>query len=101
MPTRTDFGIWTRGWERAACIASREEFRASACDLVWCGSKSLAPRRGRVGASEVVVLREHLRSAMHVRTDESQGGEVATVIGGRESGSPGFPRQGPQIFLVK
>lgn len=101
MPTRTDFGIWTRGWERAACIASREEFRASVCEIVWCGSKSLAPRRGRVGASEAVVLLEHPRSAMQVRKDGSPDRVVGTVIGGRGSGSPGFPHQGPQILLVK
>lgn len=67
--------------------------------MSW-GSKSLAPRRGRVGASEVVGLIEHPRLANHVRR-EGRGGVIGTVIGGRGSGSPGLPRQGPRIFLVK
>lgn len=101
MPTRTDFGIWIRGWERAACIASREESKASVCEMVFWGSKSLAPRRGRVGGSEVVFLNEHPLLAMHIRRDGSRGGVICTVISGRGSGSPGFLRRDPQIFLVK
>lgn len=101
MPTKTDFGIWTRGWERAACIASREDSRASVCEIVWWGSKSLAPRRGRVGGSEVVFLVKPPRLAMHVRRDRSRGGVVDTVTGATGSGSPGLLLQGPQIPLVR
>lgn len=54
-----------------------------------------------MGASEAVVLLEHPRSAMQVRKDGSPDRVVGTVIGGRGSGSPGFPHQGPQILLVK
>lgn len=101
MPTRTDFGIWTRWWERAACIASREDCRASVCEIVWWGSKSLAPRRGRVSGSEVVLLVEPPRLAMHVNRDRSRDGVVGTVGGATGSGSPGFLLLGPQILPVK
>lgn len=58
----------------------------------------MAPRRGRVGGSEVVFLGGPPRLAVH---DRSRNGVVGTGIGETGSGSPGFLLLGPQILPVK
>ncbi len=48
------FGLWVRDTERASCIALREAARVSVWERVPWWSKSLSPRRGRVGWSVVL-----------------------------------------------
>ena len=49
MPMIRVLGLWRRGWERALCIACREEARVSDWWRVGLGSKSFSPRRGIEG----------------------------------------------------
>lgn len=49
MPMICVLGLWRRGWERALCIAFREEARVSDWWRVGFGSKSFSPRRGIEG----------------------------------------------------
>lgn len=61
----------------------------------------MAPRRGRVGGSEVAFLGRPSRLAMHVSGDRGRDGVVGTVIGETGNESPGFLPLDRQILLVK